>query len=1213
MTSRVWRIALSLAVVMMALGGAVTSAAAQIGTGSVSGTVHDAVGAIVPGATVSLVSATKSTSEDAVTNDRGNFTFPTVPVDTYSVRVTLSGFKTLERPGVIVHAGDRVALGVLRIEVGTLEETVLVSGAAPMIQASSGERSFAISSEVVANTAINTRNINSLTFLAPGMVAGSVNGTRTNQNNFQIDGIGAMDTGNNGVMIQVNPEVIEEVKVLTSNYQAEYGRSAGAQISAVTKSGSQQFRGSAYAVRRNDDLNANNWFNNREGTPKPKLDQKDYGFTVGGPVGKPNGRARLFFFVAQEYQPRTTSGALVRLRLPTALERQGDFSQSRDNNGNLFNLIRDASTGLPCTAADTRGCFRADGVLGRIPQDRLYNVGMNILRMYPVPNALGGETQSNSYNYENLQGTTENPRRQDTFRFDWQVASTLRVHGKVLQTGGHTFTPGQIPGILDTYNNTPGNRTMSFSVDATLNAVTVMEATYGQSRNQLRSLPANGDLANRTALGLASFPYLYPDAMIIPSNSYAYSVLKDETGWIDNGRINVPPQFTWGNRIANPPPSYNVGQQNPNFGARSPWLNLNRTQDLVLNVTRLMGSHTAKAGVYFTHNRKAQAANNSPGVLMSFGNDANNPLDTGFGFANAALGIYQNYTQAAHWIEGNYIYNNIEWFLQDNWKASGKLTLDYGVRFYWIPPQYDSFLLASNFLPDKYSAANAPRLYYPGIVNGARVGIDRVTGNTVPVAYIGRVVPNTGQLMNGLFEAGKGIDEKLYRGNGILTAPRFGFAYDLTGSQRFVIRGGSGAFYNRERGDTIYQMVTNPPNAIQPTLLFGRLQDINSSSAVIAPPSLQVVDFNAKIPTTIPYTIGLQMALPWSSSLDVSYVGSYSYNQTTQRNINAPNYGAAYLPQNQDPTAGQGCAGCAALSTVPGANALPVDFYRPYPGFGNISFVEWAAYSRYNSLQTSFNRRFRNGLSVLVNYTLGKAMGTSSADLPIMTNVNAIGAQRNDENNRKANYAPLNIDRRHTLVSNFVWQLPNTHLGVLADSVLHDWQLSGVFRAGSGPRYTVTYSIPGINARNLTGAEGMESARIVIVGDPGSGQSDDPYRQFNAAAFTIPSPGSIGLESGLNYMVGSPDHTLDLSISRRFRIGRQRRFEVRVDAFNALNTVIFSGRNATLNVRSLTDPTPTNLPYDASGNLIFANRTGFGAATSADPPRTVQLLARFQF
>jgi hypothetical protein len=703
--------------------------------------------------------------------------------------------------------------------------------------------------------------------------------------------------------------------------------------------------------------------------------------------------------------------------------------------------------------------------------------------------------------------------------------------------------------------------------------------------------------------------------MILPKDSYGYSVLQNQTGWIDNGVINVPPQFTWGSRIASSsaPPSYNFGQQNPNFGARAPWLNLNRTQDLVANLTRLMGRHTGKVGIYYTHNRKAQAANNSPDGLISFGNDANNPLDTGFGFANAALGVYSSYTQAARWIEGNYIYNNVEWFVQDNWKASNKLTLDYGVRFYWIQPQYDSFGLAANFLPEKYSAANAPRLYYPGIVVGARVGVDQLTGATVPAVYIGRVVPNSGQLMNGLFVAGQGIDKKMYKGSGILPAPRFGFAYDLSGDQHLVLRGGTGMFYNRERGDTIYQMVTNPPNAIQPTLLYGRLQDVNSSSAIIAPPALQAVNYNAKTPTTIPYTIGVQMALPWSSALDVSYVGSYAYNQSTQRNINAPNYGAAYLAQNQDPTVGVSCTGCAAASTIPGANALSVDFLRPYRGFGDISMVEWSAYSHYNSLQTSYSRRFRNGLSLLVNYTLGKAMGTSSADLPIMTNVNAIGAQRNDGNNRRANYAPLDIDRRHTLVSNFVWQLPQAHVSRTVDKVINDWQLSGVFRAGSGAPYTVSYSIPGVSAKNLTGAEGLESARVVITGDPGSGCGKDPYKLFNTAAFTIPQPGSIGLESGINYMRGCSDHTLDLSISRTFRVTTTQRLEVRFDAFNALNAVIFSARNATLNVRSLTDPTPTNLPYDASGNFVFANRTGFGAATNTAAPRTMQVLVRFQF
>ena len=208
------------AIVFVALVAFTMPATAQLGTGSVTGSVRDTSGGAIPGASVTLTSSTKTTSEDAITNASGDFVFSNVPADTYVVKVKMDGFKTLERPDVIVHSGDRVAVGSLAIEVGTLQETVVVSGEAPMIQAQSGERSFAITSEVVQNTAINGRNISSLTFLAPGMVAGSVNGTRTNQNNFQIDGIGAMDTGNNGVMIQVNPEAIAEVKVLTSNYQA---------------------------------------------------------------------------------------------------------------------------------------------------------------------------------------------------------------------------------------------------------------------------------------------------------------------------------------------------------------------------------------------------------------------------------------------------------------------------------------------------------------------------------------------------------------------------------------------------------------------------------------------------------------------------------------------------------------------------------------------------------------------------------------------------------------------------------------------------------------------------------------------------------------------------------------------------------------------------------------------------------------------------------
>ncbi len=1197
---------------IMFLCGTAVPAAAQITTSSVVGSVRDGQAAAIPGATVTLTSAARGTSMETVTNDAGDFVFPTVQADTYTIKVALAGFKTLERPGVAVPPGSRVAAGILALELGALEETVIVSGEAPLIQAQSGERSFSISSEAVENIPITGRRFSDLQLLAPGMVAGTVNGSRTNQNNYQVDGVSTVDTGCNctSSMVTLTVDSVQEVKVLTSNYQAEFGRAAGAQISAVTKSGGQTFHGSIYAVRRNDDLNSNTWLNKRDGLPKPIVDEKDFGYTLGGPVGKP-GSNKLFFFWSQEFQPRSQSVAVARMRVPTELERQGDFSQTRDNNGNLFPFIRDYTTGLPCTAADTRGCFRDGGVLGKIPQNRLYNVGTNILKMYPTANS--ADTITQGYNYQLVPPNTDNPRRLDLLRIDYQASSSWRFNGKILQTSGHTATASAIPGLLSTYNPKPGNWLPSLTVSGTLNSTTVFEATYGMAQNWLGTLTANGDKINKTALGLSGFPLLFPDANSIPAGSYAADLLGGTTGWIENGMINLPPSLSYGSRVANQPPNYNVGT----FGgtacggcAASPFVNVNRTQDFVASVTRLMGRHTGKVGFYFTHSRKAQAAFGNPSGRVDFGNDTSNPFDTGYGYANAALGIYTTYTQSAAYLVPDWIYNNVEWYVQDNWKASDRLTLDLGVRFYWIEPQHDKLELTANFLPDQFDPAKAPRLYYPDIVNGARVGRDQVTGSVVQAAYIGRVIPNSGTALNGLFPAGQGIDKHLYENRGIHYSPRFGFAFDLSGDQRRVLRGGTGMFYNRERGDTVYQLVTNPPRSTQVSLNYGLLQDITpGANTLIAPPALSAFNHDGPIPTTIPWNVGVQMVLPWSSTLDVSYVGSYAYNQTQLRNINAPAYGAAFLAANQDPTIGRGCTGCPATSAVPGANSLTVDFLRPYQGYGDIMMVEQEAITKYHSLQASFNRRFIRGLAFGVNYTLGRAMGTSSADLPA---AGVLGAPRNDENQRKANYMPLDYDRRHTLVTNFVWALPgvdNKPAGIL----LNDWQLSGVFTAGSGAPFTVTYSIPGVTSRNLTGAQGLESARIMMTGDPGGGCSDDPYKQFDTSAFATPQSGSLGLESGLNYMRGCSDHTLNLSLSRSVSFGGSREFSVRIDAFNALNSVIYSNRNASLNVASFTNRTPSNLARNASGELIPANIRGFGAVTGVAAPRTMQLTARFRF
>src|SRR5947207_7909916 len=237
-----------------------------------------------------------------------------------------------------------------------------------------------------------------------------------------MDRISAMDTGNNGTMLKMNVDAIGEVKILTQGYQAEYGRSSGLQITAVTKSGTNQFRGSAYDIQTNSDWDSNSWLNIANGDPKPKQSTKTLGYTIGGPVGKPGGNNKLFFFYSHEYRPVTAAinnGNPIRIRVPTAAERAGDFSQTRDNTGAIFNLIKDPTSSAACTAASTAGCFQAGGVLGKIPADRLYGTGVALLSRYPLPNVT--QVPGLNYNYEAPAATTDNLPQQPAVRVDYQL------------------------------------------------------------------------------------------------------------------------------------------------------------------------------------------------------------------------------------------------------------------------------------------------------------------------------------------------------------------------------------------------------------------------------------------------------------------------------------------------------------------------------------------------------------------------------------------------------------------------------------------------------------------------------------------------------------------------------------------------------------------------------------------------------------------------
>jgi hypothetical protein len=384
--------------------------------------------------------------------------------------------------------------------------------------------------------------------------------------------------------------------------------------------------------------------------------------------------------------------------------------------------------------------------------------------------------------------------------------------------------------------------------------------------------------------------------------------------------------------------------------------------------------------------------------------------------------------------------------------------------------------------------------------------------------------------------------------------------------------------------------------------------------------NLVIFQYDAKVPSSVQWNAGVQMALPWTSSLDVSYVGNYGYNRLggfqggTQQNLNQINLGAAYLPQNQDPTLG------VSATAVPGSRAYTTNLLRPYAGFGSIGQHTTEFYDKFHSIQTSFNRRFRGGMSFGVNYTWSLLLeGNTGLNTRLQHNADGTFQERADQQAYEDLNKQLAI-QPHVLRGNFVWDLPD----LVADSgaqrtlgyILNDWQLSGLVNLSSGTNYDLSYSYNANGASvNLTGSPDI-GARIVFVGDPGSGCSSDQYAQFNTASVTGPGYNSTGLESGRNIMRGCMQRDLDLSLARNIRIGGGRSVQLRMDAFNAFNIVNFTGRQAQVQYNSPTDLFIRNNQFP-SGELnqdrLKPQNAGFGAVSSAGNMRTVRLTVRFSF
>jgi hypothetical protein len=1041
-----------------------------------------------------------------------------------------------------------------------------------------------------------------------------------------------MDTGSNRPVIQMNAEAISEVKVMVSGYQAEYGRAAGLQITAVSKTGSNQFRGSAYDVERNSAWNANSKTNILNGDPKPVNRERDFGFTLGGPVGKPGGAKKLFFFFSQEFDPRTSGNVVTRYRVPTALERAGDFSQTTDQNGLPYPYIKDPSKNGVCSAASQVACFADGGVLGRIPASSLYAPGLNILKWFPLPN-LTNVPAGQSYNLELTKPTQSLTSHQSSVRVDYQPTSKFRVGARytVFAQSNKFVTLGTIPGFNDTIQPHPTNNASAVIVNYSVTPTTYLEANIGHARDTTiaacglnggtngigaefctSGLPTNPG-STRTAAGFGGLPQVFGDANVIDPRFFVYEVLTKRVsipGW-DGKRLDLAPTFSFGSRVANAPPNITYS----GFGT-------NPTVDVSVALTKVTGPHTMKFGVYRTRSFKTASAGAFGTISFAQDTVGTNAFDTSYGFANAAIGSFSSFAQPTHFNESDSHWANVEGYAQDTWRATPRLSLDYGVRFVHAGPQRDIFGQQSNFSLSDWQAANAPlQIYRPACANGVypcsgtnRQAQDPTTGQFMGPSssvLIGTAVPNSGNATAGV---------TLLPGNkfpydwpAVVFGPRFGSAYDLTGDQKTILRGTAGMFYSRGGGGSSGS--ANPGLNQTVTLRYSQFQSLGSTGlAVQSAPSVSG-NTTADLPvaSSAQWNLEVQRLLPWAMAIDVGYVGVRSFNSSQARNLNSIDLGAAFLPQNQDPTLS---------STTPGGNALPADLLRQYRGLSSVSITGTDTTNRelVHTLQVSLQRRLRNGVSF--GFNDGMVL-TDTLNSPPRLEHRADGSVfiRSDQalSDKLLGTA---VPRKHVLKANVVWQLPNitSQSGALRAlaTLANDWQLSGIWTGTTGLAYSADFSYSsGGTSTNLTGSPDY-AARVRIVGNPGSGCSSDLNRQFTAAAFQGPLYNSVGLESGAGYLRGCFQSNFDLALVRRIPVGQGRAVSLRLDVFNFFNEGRVAGVNSVMQLSSPSDPTTIqNLPFDASGALIPTRiqpkNAGFGVANVFQSPRSLQAQVRFQF
>lgn len=1180
----------------------------QLGsTGSISGTVTDAGGGVVPNANVKLTSQLNGETRTGKSNAAGVFFFGAVTPGSYTVRIDAPGFRPLEQKGNTLLTAARLELGQLALQVGNLAESVEVTAEAATVATTTSAQTATIGSGQMDKIPVRGRDPMSVFKTLPGVQiigdqdtwGGSFQSTvpqfqGRGGNTIYTDGVNGGDGNGGGNYSGITSiDAIAEVNIQANSYGAEYGLKGGAQINLVTKHGGSEFHGTAAWYKRHEMFNAQNFFNNRTGTAKPLYRYSDWSGTIGGPVPvkipilNRDGKSFNFFYSVEDMRLKDVN-PLRFFSMPTGLERAGDFSQTRTPAGVLIPVLD------PTTKAPYPGNV--------IPVSQRNPIGSAYLNMFPLPNTVG----ASGYNYTTQETSIDHPRRAQLFRYDIRLTSkdTISIKQQTWFTRSVGWEVAQAPG-----NSRWGatRQRYDFSSDQGKLEYTrvftprlIMEASIGIFYST-ESGPPDDDLA------LASIQKAYDRAAALgdcapPKACKANGTLKPGplAGLRQiNPAINplgIIPKAFFGSLQSNSQTVPEISYDN-----RYPLTGEDTAMPITLTTTYTRGSHTIKAGALRAFEATRQARASIFGGQFNFQNDSNDPLTTGFAYSNAYTGHVQNYTESMgrppNPNRRQYLW---AWYVQDTWRIRKNLTLDYGLRMYKWSPILQGGGEASAFAFERFDptwAGKPPVLYQPTLDGGARRAINPLTSQILPASFIGVMVPGTGYTCGPITAQSpckiNGVvvqDDKTFTNVGhgfwdqvpLQWDPRLGVAWDPFGNGKMAVRAGAGVYHDASYSNTF---VGGPSFLFDQSISF---TDLNSYFLGTGPTSPANVSgtyrTGQKLPVTYQYNLGIQREIGFKTVLDMAYAGSNTHHQAYNFNPNLLPSGVRFRPENRDVTKTASAANPGAFDDV---------FLRPIRGFNDINISGFGYTGRYDSLQVSANRRFSQGVMFSAAYTW--AGGTQNT-------ANGSGTQLYQQLSPSNNRSRNTLVNQHAAVFSYTVEIPKTSRFVLPNvvgrQILDGWQILGVSTLANGQIANVGFT----TTDNFDFAGGGEvcGTGIVQTGNatlPRGQRSVDQW--FNTSVFQRPGGrGDLGNNCNNGKFKNPGFHNHDLSVFKRFPLKSEKRsLELRVETFNTFNHTQFSAIGTTAQFT----------PAGAQTN------TSFGRATAAREGRRMMMGLKFVF